>query len=94
MAELPTAAICLWLLAHVSDAPKLDRVRAGNPGVVVMHKAGWVNDAPHDSGLVFWRRGVLVASVMTWSSQGVGVSADVLASRVADNVEQLRRVEG
>ena len=74
----------LWLLAHVSDVPKLDRVRAGNPGVVVMHKAGWVNDARHDSGLVFWRGGVFVASVMTWSSRGVGVSADVLAGQGRD----------
>lgn len=85
----------LWLLAHVSDVPKLDRVRAGNPGVVVMHKAGWVNDARHDSGLVFWRGGVFVASVMTWSSRGVGVSADVLAGRVAMRaLARFRRVEG
>jgi len=85
----------LWLLAHVSDVPKLDRVRAGNPGVVVMHKAGWVNEARHDSGLVFWRGGVFVASVMTWSSRGVGVSADVLAGRLATRaLERFRRVEG
>lgn len=85
----------LWLLAHVSDVPKLDRVRAGNPGVVVMHKAGWVNEARHDSGLVFWRGGVFVASVMTWSSRGVGVSADVLAGRVATRaLARFRRVEG
>ena len=85
----------LWLLAHVSDVPKLDRVRAGNPGVVVMHKAGWVNDARHDSGLIFWRGGVFVASVMTWRSWGVGVSADVLAGRVATRaLERFRRVEG
>ena len=85
----------LWLLGHVSDVPKLDRVRAGNPGVVVMHKAGWVNDARHDSGLIFWRGGVFVASVMTWRSWGVGVSADVLAGRVATRaLEQFRRVEG
>ena len=85
----------LWLLAHVSDVPKLDRVRAGNPGVVVMHKAGWVNDARHDSGLVFWRGGVFVASVMTWSSRGVGMSADVLAGRVATRaLARFRRVEG
>jgi beta-lactamase class A len=85
----------LWLLAHVSDVPKLDRVRAGNPGVVVMHKAGWVSSSRHDSGLVFWRGGVFVASVMTWSSRGVGVSADVLAGRVATRaLQRFRRVEG
>jgi beta-lactamase class A len=85
----------LWLLAHVQDAPKLDRVRQGNPGVVVMHKAGWVNSSRHDSGLVFWRGGVFVASVMTWSSRGVGVSADVLAGRVARlALLRFRRTEG
>jgi beta-lactamase class A len=85
----------LWLLAHVSDVPKLDRVRTGNPDVVVMHKAGWVNTARHDAGLVFWRGGVFVASVMTWSSRGVGVSADVLAGRVATAaLERFRRTEG
>jgi Beta-lactamase enzyme family len=73
----------LWLLAHVDDAPKLDRARVGNSGVVVLHKAGWVNSARHDSGLVFWRDGVFVASVMTWNPRGVGAPADVLAGRVA-----------
>jgi beta-lactamase class A len=85
----------LWLLAHVRDAPKLDRVRNISPGVVVAHKAGWVNDARHDAGLVFWRGGVFVASVMTWSSRGVGTSADVLAGRVATAaVARFRHTEG
>jgi beta-lactamase class A len=85
----------LWLLAHVNDLPKLDRVRAGNPGVAVLHKAGWVNGARHDSGLVFWKGGVFVASVMTWSSRGVGLSADVLAGRVARAaLDRFRRTEG
>jgi beta-lactamase class A len=85
----------LWLLAHVRDAPKLDRVRSGHPDVVVMHKAGWVNAARHDAGLVFWRGGVFVAGVMSWSSRGVGASADVLAGRVATAaLERFRRTEG
>ncbi len=85
----------LWLLAHVSDTPKLDRVRNGNRGVVVLHKAGWVNTARHDVGLVFWRGGVFVAGVMTWSSRGVGPSADVLAGHVAAaTLARLRRKEG
>jgi hypothetical protein len=77
------ARYLLSLLAHVSDVPKLDRARAGNVGVVVLHKAGWVSSARHDAGLVFWRGGVFVAGVMTWSSGGAGVSSDVLAGRVA-----------
>lgn len=85
----------LWLLAHVSDAPKLDRVRRGNPDVAVLHKAGWVNTARHDFGLVFWRGGLFVAGVMTWSSRGVGPSADILAGRVAAAaLERYRRIEG
>lgn len=85
----------LWLLAHVSDTPKLDRAREGNPGVVVLHKAGWLNTARHDAGLVFWRSGVFVAGVMTWSSRGAGLSSDLLAGRVAAlTLERLRRTEG
>jgi hypothetical protein len=74
--------------------PKLDRVRAGNPGVASCTRPDG-NEARHDSGLVFWRGGVFVASVMTWSSRGrrcrprtcspggshAGVSAPVRASR-------------
>ena len=85
----------LWLLAHVSDTPKLDRVRAGNRGVVVLHKAGWVNTARHDAGLVFWRGGVFVVGVMTWSSSGAGTSSDRLAGKVAAlTLVRLRRTEG
>ena len=85
----------LWLLAHVSDAPKLDRVREGNPGVIVLHKAGWVNTARHDAGLVFWRGGVFAAGVMTWNSWGAGTSSDRLAGKVAAlTLERVRRREG
>ena len=62
----------LWLAAHVRDAPKLDRVRRGIRASLVLHKAGWISTARHDTGLVFWRGGVFVAGVMTWSSHGVG----------------------
>jgi beta-lactamase class A len=85
----------LWLLAHVGDVPKLDRVRESNPGVVVLHKAGWVNTARHDAGLVFWRGGVFVAGVMTWNSWGAGTSSDRLAGKVASlALARLRRTEG
>jgi beta-lactamase class A len=85
----------LWLLAHVEDAPKLDRVERRNRGVVVTHKAGWVTTVRHDAGLVFWSGGVYVAVVMTWRSGGVGVSADVLAGRVAGAaLARFRHVEG
>ena len=32
---------------------------------VLMHKAGWVNAARHDAGLIVWRGGLFVAAVMT-----------------------------
>jgi beta-lactamase class A len=72
----------LWLTAHVRDLPKLDRQLRGRPGIAVLHKAGWNSAVRHDTGLVVWRGGVFVASVMTWGS-GVGVSSDVLAGRIA-----------
>ena len=92
-----SAAECrhlLWLAAHVRDLPKLDRVERGRPGVRVLHKAGWISTARHDTGLVFWPGGVFVASVMTWNARGAGVSGDVLAGRVASTLlARLRRTE-
>ena len=73
----------LWLLAHVRDTPKLDRVVRRDRDVTVLHKAGWINAARHDSGLVFWRGGVFVITVMTWRASGVGPTSDVLAGRCA-----------
>ena len=73
----------LWLTAHVRDTPKIDRVVGERRGVDVLHKAGWISQARHDTGLVFWRGGVFVAGVMTYRSWGVALSSDVLAGRVA-----------
>lgn len=77
------ARYLLWLLAHVRDVPKLDGVVAKERDVAVLHKAGWISTARHDTGLVFWRGGVFVACVMTWSPHGAGQSSDHLAGRVA-----------
>jgi Beta-lactamase enzyme family len=71
----------LWLLAHVADHGKLDRNLPG--GISTLHKAGWIRQARHDAGLVYWRGGVYVAAVMTWNSGGVGSASDILAGRVA-----------
>jgi len=76
------ARYLLYLLAHVGDHAKLGR-ELRRPGVTVLHKAGWVNVARHDAGLVVWRGGLFVASVMTYRSWGAGTSSDVLAGRVA-----------
>jgi beta-lactamase class A len=83
----------LWLLAHVRDTPKLDRVVGHARDVSVLHKAGWISTARHDTGLVFWRGGVFVASVMTWNAYGAQRSADVLAGRVAAvTLQRFRRL--
>jgi hypothetical protein len=77
------ARFLLWTLAHVLDPGKLDRYVGGEPGVSVLHKAGWISVARHDSGLVYWHGGGFVAVVMTYSSAGVGASSDVLAGEIA-----------
>ena len=78
------ARYMLYMLAHVRDTGKLDRYIGERPGVSVLHKAGWISQARHDTGLVLWREGAFVATVMTWSSSGAGTSSDVLAGRVAE----------
>ena len=86
------ARYLLWLLAHVRDSAKLDGIVGERREVAVLHKAGWVSSARHDAGLVFWRGGVFVASVMTWNAAGDGVSADVLAARcAARSLDRFRR---
>lgn len=77
------ARYLLYLLAHVGDAGKLDRLVGGVPGVAVLHKAGWVDDARHDAGLVVWNGGVFVAAVMTHRAAGARPSSDRLAGQVA-----------
>jgi beta-lactamase class A len=76
------ARFLLFTLAHSADHGKIDRF-IRRPGLAVAHKAGWIEHARHDSGLVYWPGGGFVVVVMTWSESGVGTSADVLAGRVA-----------
>jgi hypothetical protein len=85
------ARYLLWLLAHVRDLPKLDRHVSQSPEVAVLHKAGWISTARHDTGLVFWRGGVLVAAVLTWSPSGATLAADRFAGRVAATALQRSR---
>jgi hypothetical protein len=86
------ARYLLYTLAHVRDPGKLDRYIGARPGVSVLHKAGWIMHARHDSGLVFWRGGAFVVTVMTWNWNGAGSSSDILAGRVAEAA--LRRFSG
>jgi len=77
------ARYLMYLLAHVRDPGKLDRELGESPAILLLHKAGWINAARHDNGLVFWRGGVFVVTVMTYRAGGAGPSSDVLAGRVA-----------
>jgi hypothetical protein len=86
------AGYLLYLLAQVRDPGKLDREVGRLPGVRVLHKAGWVNVARHDNGIVLWPGGALVVTVMTYRPAGAGTSSDVLAGRVA--AAGLRRHRG
>lgn len=86
------ARYLLYVLAHVRDRGKLDRFVARRPGAVVLHKAGWIESARHDAGLVVWRGGILVAAVTTYDRAGAGTQADVLAGRIAQAA--VRRFSG
>lgn len=75
------ARFLLYLLAHARTRGGLTYVRGR--GVTVLHKAGWIEKARHDTGLVYSHEGAFVVTVLTWNGRGVGGASDVLASRVA-----------
>jgi beta-lactamase family protein len=76
------ARYLLYVLARTGDARKLGRF-VRRQGATVLHKAGWIDAARHDAGLVVWQGGIFVAAVMTYRPDGAGVRSDVLAGRVA-----------
>ena len=86
------ARYLLYVLAHVGDRAKLGRFVGKRQGVVVLHKAGWIDPARHDAGLIAWRGGIFVAAVMTHHGAGAGTRSDILAGRVAETA--LRRFSG
>jgi hypothetical protein len=86
------ARYLLYLLARVRDPGKIDREVGRLAGVRVLHKAGWINVARHDNGIVLWSGGALVVTVMTYRSGGAGTASDVLAGKVASAA--LRRFRG
>jgi beta-lactamase family protein len=77
------ARYLLYLLAQVRDPGKVDREVGRLPGVLVLHKAGWIDNARHDNALVLWPGGAIVVTVMTYRYGGAGIDSDVLAGRVA-----------
>ena len=86
------ARYLLYLLAHVRDDGKLDREVGHVAGVRVLHKAGWINAARHDNGIVLWPTGAFVVTVMTYRPAGAGLTSDVLAGKAA--ALALRRFRG
>lgn len=76
------ARFLLWVLAHSADRGKLDRFVSNE--AVVPHKAGWLSEARHDAGIVYWEHGAFVAAVMTYTGADAGVASDELAGRVAE----------
>ena len=67
----------LWLLANVTNRGTLDRLLGPEP--IVMHKYGWLPNAHHDTGIVAFRGGAYVATVMTWQT----AQPDELMGRVS-----------
>ncbi|MEP6910935.1 MAG: serine hydrolase [Actinomycetota bacterium] len=75
------ARFLLYLLAHARTRGGLTFV--SGRGVTILHKAGWIEKARHDTGLVYSADGALVVTVFTWNGGGVGSASDILAARVA-----------
>ena len=70
----------MYLLAHSRTRGGLNGARGG---ATVLHKAGWITKARHDSGLLYTDDGAFVVTVLTWNGRGVGSSSDRLATRIA-----------
>ena len=79
----PTPATSSTCSHTSSDPGKLDRFVGQLGGVHVLHKAGWINYARHDNGIVLWPGGAILVTVMTYGPAGAGVTSDVLAGEVA-----------
>ena len=86
------ARYLLYVLARVGDRGKLGRAVGGSQGVLVMHKAGWIDAARHDAGLIVWRGGIAVAAAMTYRPSGTGAREDAFAGQLA--TAALRRFRG
>jgi hypothetical protein len=74
------ARYLLYLLAHSQTRGGLNGARGA---ATVLHKAGWITKARHDSGLLYTPNGAFVIAVLTWNGRGVGSLSDLLATRIA-----------
>ncbi len=74
------ARYLMYLLAHSRTRGGLNWARGR---ATVLHKAGWITNARHDSGLLYTADRAFVVAVLTWNGRGVGSLSDLLATRVA-----------
>jgi beta-lactamase class A len=80
------AAARAEILARLLDVRDRGKLVAGVPSrVPVAHKSGYTDEVAHDGGILYLRRGPVVATVMTWSAAGVsGASGARLIAGVAE----------
>ncbi len=77
------------VLARLIDTRDRTKLVAGVPASVpVAHKSGYTEEVKHDAGILYLRRGPVVASVMSWSAAGV---PDPAGSRLAASVAEAAR---
>lgn len=64
------------LLARLLDVRDGTKLAAGLPeGVPLAHKSGFTEQVKHDGGMIYLRRGPVVAAAMSWSAGGVSDAA-------------------
>lgn len=86
---ISAAAARSEVLARLLDVRDRTKLVAGLPeGVPVAHKTGYTDEVKHDAGIVYLRRGPVVAVVMTWSASGVG---DAVGDRLIADVAAAAR---
>jgi beta-lactamase class A len=74
----------MFHLANSRTNGRLDRF-IGDEVSALPHKAGWIDDARHDVGVVYWPDGAFVIAVLTWNGSGVTVrEPSVLQGRMAE----------
>lgn len=83
------------LLARLIDTRDGSKLVAGVPRYVpVAHKTGYTEEVKHDAGVLYLRRGPVVAAVMTWSAAGVGDAAGDAAIAAVARAARARLAAG
>jgi beta-lactamase class A len=79
------------VLARLLDVADRTKLAAGLPaGVPLAHKTGFTEAVKHDAGIIYLRRGPVVAVAMSWSAGGVSDAVgDGFIARVAASAARL-----